>query len=338
MSETGALSQPEGSDTVDNHRGRLVVGVDGSEGSLVALRWAVSEAQLGGAAVHVVMAWRHPQSYWPATVWTMIMDSSGVSRQTMAHAAETEVERLGKEAGEGQNADITWEAVEGHPAEVLVRAAEGAGALVVGSRGNGGFAGVLLGSVSQHVVARARCPVILIPAPAGESVPTGTTPDAHAQDLSGRIVVGVDGSDGSLAALAWAVKEAHLRGAAVHAVIAWERITGPGATNGWAVGTGGPSSDTDPVMAMATVEITRLAKESVKGSGVKISCEAVEGHPAQVLVQSAESAAALVVGSRGHGGFVGALLGSVSQHVVAHASCPIVLIPDPGHPRHTRPQ
>jgi nucleotide-binding universal stress UspA family protein len=271
------------------------------------------------------MAWRHPQSYWPATVWTMMMDPSGDTRQSIARAAETEVERLGKEAGQGQNADITWEAAEGHPAEVLVRVAEGAGALVVGSRGNGGFAGVLLGSVSQHVVARARCPVILIPAPAGESVPTGTTPDAHAQDLSGRIVVGVDGSDGSLAALAWAVKEAHLRRAAVHAVIAWERITGPGATNGWAIGRGGPSGDSDPGLATATVEVTRLANEAVKGSDVKITCEAVEGHPAQVLVQCGEGAAALVVGSRGHGGFVGALLGSVSQHVVAHARCPVVL-------------
>ncbi|MEO8283964.1 MAG: universal stress protein [Pseudarthrobacter sp.] len=343
MSEAGALSHLEGADTVDaarllHHGGRLVVGVDGSEGSMAALRWAVSEAQLRGAAVHIVMAWRHPQSYWPATVWTMMMDSSGDTRQTMANAAETEVERLGKDAYQGQNADITWEAVEGHPAEVLVRVAEGAGALVVGSRGNGGFAEVLLGSVSQHVVAHARCPVVLIPAPAGESVSASTIAAAHTNDPFGRIVVGVDGSDGSLAALAWAVKEAELRGAAVHAVIAWERITGPGATNGWAVGTGGPSGDTDPVLATATVEVTRLAKEAVKGSDVKISCEAIEGDPAQVLLQCAESAAALVVGSRGHGGFVGALLGSVSQHVVAHARCPVVLIPDPGHPRHTRPQ
>ncbi|MBT8159540.1 MULTISPECIES: universal stress protein [Arthrobacter] len=343
MSEKGALSHPKGADTLDaarllDHGGRLVVGVDGSEGSMAALRWAVSEAQLRGAAVHMVMAWRHPQSYWPATVWTMMMDSSGDTRQTMANAANTELERLGMEARQGQNAEITWEAMEGHPAEVLVRAAEGAGALVVGSRGSGGFVGVLLGSVSQHVVVHASCPVILIPAPAGESVPAGTVPPAHAHEPFGRIVVRVDGSDGSRAALAWAVNEAQLRGASVHAVIAWERITGPGATNGWAVGTGGPSGDTDPVMATATVEVTRLAKESVKGSDVTISCEAIEGHPAQVLVQCAEGAAALVVGSRGHGGFVGALLGSVSQHVVAHARCPVVLIPDPVHPRHTRPQ
>jgi nucleotide-binding universal stress UspA family protein len=284
------------------------------------------------------MAWRHPQSYWPATVWTMMMDPSGDTRQSIARAAETEVERLGKEAGQGQNADITWEVVEGHPAEVLVRVAEGAGALVVGSRGNGGVAGVLLGSASQHVVAHARCPGILIPAPAGETVPTSTIPAAHTHDPFGRIVVGVDGSDGSRAALAWAVKEARLRRAAVHAVIAWEPITGPGATNGWAIGRGGPSGDSDPGLATATVEVTRLANEAVKGSDVKITGAAVEGHPAQVLVQCGEGAAALVVGSRGHGGFVGALLGSVSQHVVAHARCPVVLIPDPGHPRHTRPQ
>ncbi len=165
------VPQPEtdaGGSAYGPHDGaRIVVGVDGSAGSTAALRWAVAEAQLRGTEVHLVMAWQHPESYGAATVWAMMMDHSEAdTRQVMADAAEVEVSRLGKEARQGQSLDITWEAVEGHPAEVLVRAAEEASALVVGSRGQGGFIGALLGSVSQHVVAHARCPVIVVPDPA----------------------------------------------------------------------------------------------------------------------------------------------------------------------------
>ncbi len=158
------------------------------------------------------------------------------------------------------------------------------------------------------------------------------TPDAvrHAdgsQDV-GRIVAGVDGSPGSLAALHWAVQEARLRGVAVHAVMVWQHPQFYGAPNGWVVGMA-PSDDTGQILASAAnAEVARLGEEAVQGHDVEIVCEAVEGHPAEALVLMAKDAAALVVGSRGRGGFVGALLGSVSQHVVAHARCPVVLIPD----------
>lgn len=155
------------------HRGgRLVVGVDGSAGSTIALQWAVAEAHLRAVEVHLVMAWLHPQSYGAASVWTMMMDRTGVTRESMADTTESQIHRIGSDAVRGQSVAITWEAVEGHPAEVLVRMSEGAGALVVGSRGHGGFIGALLGSVSQHVVAHARCPVILIPDPAREGLPS----------------------------------------------------------------------------------------------------------------------------------------------------------------------
>ena len=91
-----------------------------------------------------------------------------------------------------------------------------------------------------------------------------------------------------------------------------------------------PSGDTGQILASAAnAEVARLGEEAVQGHDVEIVCEAVEGHPAEALVLMAKDAAALVVGSRGSGGFVGALLGSVSQYVVAHARCPVVLIPDP---------
>lgn len=312
------------------HAGRLVVGVDDSAGSLAALQWALAEAQLRGAGVHLVMAWRHPASYGGSSVWTMMMDRVGTNRQSMADAAGAEVARLGRkagiEAGEGERATITWEAVEGHPAAVLLRAAEGAGALVVGRRGHGGFPGVLLGSVSQQILAHARCPVVLVPGTDREGVDAAAAPSTH---RGGRVVVGVDGSAGSKAALKWAVTQAQMSGSSVDALIAWERAKGPGATNGWAVGTGGPSDDKEPIEAIAKAELVRLAEQAARGSRVKISCRAVEGHPAQVLVEDAADANVLVVGARGHAGFVGGVLGSVSQHVVAHARCPVAFIPEP---------
>lgn len=112
-------------------------------------------------------------------------------------------------------------------------------------------------------------------------------------------------------------------------VMAWEHPQFYGGPNGWVVGMD-PSGDTDQILASAAdAEVTRLGEEAVQGQDVEFTCEAVEGHPAEALLLTAKDAAALVVGSRGHGGFVGALLGSVSQHVAAHASCPVVLIPDP---------
>lgn len=173
MTEHG--NTPESAETARDHETnpprhgeRIVVGVDGSEGSLASVHWAVTEAGLRGAGVHLVMAWQQPQFYGAANNWTLGMDPSGDTGTILANAADTELARLGTEAGSGHGAAITWEALEGHPAEVLVHASQDAAMLVVGTRGHGGFVGALLGSVSQHVVAHARCPVLVIPDPGRE--------------------------------------------------------------------------------------------------------------------------------------------------------------------------
>jgi len=162
----GAVRHGDGS----HDAGRIVVGVDGSPGSLAALHWAVQEARLRGVAVHAVMVWQYPQYYGVPYGLDLGMDPSGDAGKTLALAANAEVARLGKEAVQGHDVEIVCEAAEGHPAEALVRTAKDAAALVVGSRGHGGFVGALLGSVSQHVVAHARCPVVLIPDPGREDI------------------------------------------------------------------------------------------------------------------------------------------------------------------------
>ena len=141
---------------------RIVVGVDGSPASKAALEWAVKEAELRGAAVHVVMAWQLPVVYNPPNIMAV---SSLVSGEDLAAAATSEVQKLAQEVGREGGASVIGEAMEGHPAEVLISAATKASLLVVGSRGHGGFVGALLGSVSQHVVAHAVCPVVVVPDP-----------------------------------------------------------------------------------------------------------------------------------------------------------------------------
>jgi nucleotide-binding universal stress UspA family protein len=147
----------------------------------------------------------------------------------------------------------------------------------------------------------------------------------------GRIVVGVDGSAGSLTALAWAVTETRLRGSSLHVVMAWQRPPSIGSANVWGMGID-PSRHDQSLMASATAdEASRLAAEAVRVEVVPVSSEAIEGHPAGVLLSASNDADLLVVGARGHGGFAGALLGSVSQHVVTHARCPVVVIPGARH-------
>jgi nucleotide-binding universal stress UspA family protein len=148
------------------------------------------------------------------------------------------------------------------------------------------------------------------------AMPTGAGP----RPTRGGIVVGVDGSPGSLAALRWAIREASTRGGAVHAVTAWEVLMestfGDMATVG----------DFHPVIAAERILVAALADAGAADSHVTVTTAPVKAHPAEVLMQQAERAELLVVGSRGHGRIFGALLSSVSQYLAAHAAGPVVVI------------
>ena len=134
-----------------------------------------------------------------------------------------------------------------------------------------------------------------------------------------RIVVGVDGSPSSMAALRWAILQAELTGCAVDAVTAWRLPS----RYGFAPVTDRATDfegDAGKILADALNEASSVEPDVIIRSSV------VEGHPAEVLVRAARGADMLVVGSRGHGGFTGALLGSVSQNCVHHAPCPVLVI------------
>jgi nucleotide-binding universal stress UspA family protein len=138
-----------------------------------------------------------------------------------------------------------------------------------------------------------------------------------------RIVVGVDGSPSSQEALRWAVREARAVGGSVDAVTAWEYPAGVGGF-GWSPGAAFAGSDlasvADKTLSDAVDEV------QAKETGVTVRRLVREGYPARVLMDAADGADLLVVGSRGHGGFAGLLLGSVSAHCVHHASCPVLVI------------
>jgi nucleotide-binding universal stress UspA family protein len=140
----------------DPVRGGVVVGVDGSEASTDALRWAVRYARMAGTTVRVVTAWYFPASYgWAPTPLIAEVDLEADARLAQKQVLEEVV------ATEGP-VTVQTEIVQGPPALMLLREAGDADLLVVGSRGHGAFAGMLLGSVSEHCVHHAACPVVVV--------------------------------------------------------------------------------------------------------------------------------------------------------------------------------
>ena len=149
------------SDTEGREGGRVVVGVDGSSGSVHALAWAGREARVRNATLEVVAAWTYPTPVLlvpvapdPPQVKTLRKDA----REMIEHALE-------KVADDVAGLDVDLRVVEGDTSAVLLERAKGADLLVVGSRGLGGFRGLLLGSVSQQCVQHATCPVVVVPSP-----------------------------------------------------------------------------------------------------------------------------------------------------------------------------
>ena len=144
---------------------------------------------------------------------------------------------------------------------------------------------------------------------------------------SPRIVAGIDGSESSVSALRWAIGQAGLTGATVDAVIAWHYpdMAASGMMAGGIEPTYGFRESAQKIAADAINAALDPA------SDVPVHARVAQGHAAQVLNDASAGASLLVVGSRGHGGFTEALLGSVSQYCVQHASCPVVVVrgPDP---------
>lgn len=290
----------------------FIVGIDGSPGSERALAWAANEAARRQAGLLVLTAydWRGvgtpPLLGEPvapdvrAHAEHVATDTRVRAEQLVARAVATVRESIPHVAVRGQ-------AVLGHAAQTLIRASGGAATIVVGSRGRGGFASLLLGSVSQQVALHARGPVVVV---RGRSDPEG-----------GPVLVGVDGSPESEQALRLAFEEARIRGTGVTAVRAYTPLPP-------AYPLALPSYLEDPVQRQQDEQAALaadVAPWAEKYPYVHVSCTAVEGHPADVLTRRSQTASLVVVGNRGRGGFAGLLLGSVGLHLLHHADCPVLI-------------
>ncbi len=282
----------------------IVVGVDGSPVSRVAVDWAARTATLHHAPlklVHVltppaVMAFPDvpmPPGYLE---W-----QEGQGRTLLDEAAQT-----ARDAA-GPTTEISTDMVAGPSVPSLADASKDARMVVVGCRGRGALARGVLGSVSNGLLHHAHCPVAVI----HDEDPLMPRPS------KAPVVVGVDGSPASERAVALAFEEASLRGVDLVAVHAWSD-TGVFEF---------PGADWSTLQAMGEQTLgERLAGWQERYPDVLVRRIVVADKPAHQLVEQAESAQLLVVGSRGRGGVAGMLLGSVSTAVVNAARMPVLVV------------
>jgi nucleotide-binding universal stress UspA family protein len=280
----------------------IVAGIDPDPGKRTALAWAADEADRRHLPLLLVLAQNVPTpGYRPAgglpswEEWNKALHASG--------------ERVLKEAvafveSRHPQVPVSGLLAEGHPAWVLREQAQNATEIVLGSWHLSALQELFTSAaVTLPLIAHAPCPVVVVP----ES--------EHITQQPPYFVVGVDGSPHSAAAVDFAFEETALRGAILRALYVWHPPR---------LGV----LDEDA----AAQDCRRLLSETVAGRTaahpeVELHHEVVQGHPVQVLAKASEHALGLVVGTRGHGGFTGMLLGSVSQGVLHYARCPVITVP-----------
>lgn len=286
-----------------------VVGVDGSPGARAALVWALTAAAQTGASLRLVSSysvdhyWADPYLLHDVATLDEVREDTAV----LVRAALSEARQDPAVAAVPGAADVATDVVvgAGAAAEHLVAEAEGAQLLVVGSRGRGGVRSTLLGSVALHCIAHGPCPVVVV----------------HPGEVQGppRVVVGIDDSALSRAALARAAQEASRLGAELDVVAALQPIAYWSEVHAVAL----------PATAEAREQVRRRSEEvlaEVLGAGTSARLRVEDGAPAEVLPRAADGAALLVVGSRSRSRIAGMLLGSVALHCAVHAPCPVMVV------------
>jgi nucleotide-binding universal stress UspA family protein len=284
---------------------RIVVGVDGSKNAADALRWGVAIAERRGWSVSALLAWDTLEQHHPDRVRRFASDYGQADAEAALDAYVTDA------VGPDRAGLVAKEAVVGSPAPLLIDASAEAEMLVLGPRGSGAALTAVLGSVSLYCTQWARCPVAIV-----------HDLEHEGQTSPRRIVVGVDGSGPSRQALEWAVEEARASAAQVDVVHAWHP----------------PYAGAQPytLTMVASEDLERAARQvldrtiegvDTRGLARPVEPILVQGGASQWLLETAKGADLVVVGSRGRGGFSGLLLGSVSQQLMHHADCPVVVVP-----------
>ncbi|MFE6667255.1 universal stress protein [Streptomyces sp. NPDC057697] len=284
----------------------IVVGVDGSEGSLRALDWAAAEAARSGLPLRVVHAslWEHYEGMRPT------FDTDRPAEQVLAEhlvaSAQERVQRLHSDVR------VVAGVQPEDPVDVLVRESHEATLVVLGSRGRGRVAGMLLGSVSLALAGRAHCPVVVTPAAAPDAPPR-----------PGRVVVGIGDAPGPSAAARFALAQAVSRHGELIAVRAWRCPAHETADHPLLVGS--PAAAHREKAEEHLEDVLAVLERS--GPGADVHRSVVQGPVHQVLIEEADGAEILVVGAHRSGGHRGPRLGPVDHSVLHYASCPVAVVP-----------
>jgi nucleotide-binding universal stress UspA family protein len=284
----------------------IVVGVDGSPASKVAVDWAARDAAMRGVTltlVHVAGSVFAPLSQTP------LPTGFGEWQKRQGHQFLDDAIRTAAAATTGGPVQVRTEMYYSATVPTLVDLSKGAELIVVGSRGHGAF-GSLLGSVSAGVVQHAHCPVAV----------THDEDPLMPHPAQAPVLVGIDGSPASELATAIAFDEASRRHVDLVALHAW---TEAGVLDFLGMNWLTMRASEDEVLA------ERLAGWQERYPDVKVHRHVVCDHPARQLIERSEEAQLVIVGSRGRGGFAGMLLGSVSAAVVQSARMPVIVAREP---------
>lgn len=280
---------------------QIIVGVDASAVSRLALRWATAEAARRGARLRIVHAYN---PYLPDVAFfaAEIEETAREAATAVAADAAEDVRRRAPEV------EVRTDVVCGGAAGALISAAQPGDLVVVGNRGRSELAAAVAGSTCQQVALHAPASVAVI------------RPQMRAED--GPVIVGHDGSEAAEAVLLTAFDQAEARSCGLTVVRAFRP-----STPAWPVD-GRPPKVFN--VATARTALTAELESAVaplveKYPTVKVDVRVAAGDPAQLLVENSRKARLVVVGSRGHGGFAGLLLGSVGLHLLHHAQCPVLI-------------
>ncbi|MEU7482091.1 universal stress protein [Lentzea sp. NPDC042327] len=281
----------------------VVVGIDGSSSALAAVRWAADDCARHHAPLRLVHGYLLPSRGYPEVILTGTEVHQAIEAQ-----ARTWLDEAAQAALAGApDIDVTTHVVAGGAATSLIEESREARLMVLGSQGLGGVTGLLVGSTALALASHGQCPLVVVRG----------TPRSE-----GPVVVGVDGSPTSEAAVAFAFEAASVRRAPLTAVMSWHNLM-----------IGSDFDDSQFAINWNRVEeqeqrllAQQLAGWQEKYPDVQVDRVVLHDRPVRALTRFGEQAQLLVVGSRGYGGFVGMLIGSTSQALVYHAPCPLAIV------------
>lgn len=284
----------------------VVVGVDGSESAERAVTWAATYAVAEHAPLQLLHACAVVPVYSPVALPQSFHDAlAQQGREALTRAAE-----LARQAVPG--VDVSTQLMSGFAVETLLKASRNARSVVLGSRGLGGFTGLLVGSVAVALAAHGHCPLVVVRGERAEMEPRDQGP----------VVLGVDGSPAGEGAIRFAFDTASRWGVPLIALHTWSDLT---VDDLFTVAQ--PQLDWNVLEAEEHKLLAqRLAGWQDKYPDVEVRRMVTMSRPAHSLVQQGRQARLIVVGSRGRGGLRGMLLGSTSQALLHHSPCPVAVV------------